>query len=92
MIVPAVALNVAVVAPEATVTEAATESSPLLLESVTAEPPPGAALLSVTVHELAAPELSVVGLQANEETSAGAARFTVAVFDELPSVAVMVAL
>lgn len=43
MLADAVALNVAVVAPAATVTDAGTVSRVLLLASVTAEPPTGAA-------------------------------------------------
>jgi hypothetical protein len=42
VIVPAVAVNVFVVAPDATVTEAGTARSPLLLDSETATPPAGA--------------------------------------------------
>jgi hypothetical protein len=59
----AVALKVAVVAPAVTVTEAGTVSRALLLASVTAEPPLGAAWVSVTVHVLMARALSAVGEQ-----------------------------
>ena len=45
-----VAVKGAVVAPAATVTEAGTVTAELLLASVTASPPAGAAALSVTVH------------------------------------------
>jgi len=48
----AVALNVAVVAPGDTVTDAGTVSSVLLLVSVTLDPPVGAVCVSVTVHVL----------------------------------------
>jgi hypothetical protein len=51
---PAVAVNVAVVAPDDTVTEAGTVSSVLLLASVTVDPPAGAVCVSVTVQELVA--------------------------------------
>jgi hypothetical protein len=54
--VPAVAENLAVVAPEAMVTEAGAVSNWLLLETETARPPVGAAALAVTVHVLTAPE------------------------------------
>ena len=60
----AVALNVAVVAPAATVTDAGTASELLLLTSVTIDPPVGAVWVSVTVHVLVAPALTAVGEQA----------------------------
>ena len=59
----AVALNVAVVAPAATATDAGTVSEALLLASVTLDPPVGAAWVNVTVHLLVAPPLNVVGEQ-----------------------------
>jgi hypothetical protein len=59
----AVALNVAVVAPAATVTDAGMVSEALLLASATAEPPAGAVWLSVTVHEDTAPSPRLAGLQ-----------------------------
>jgi hypothetical protein len=49
-----VALNVAVVAPETTVTEAGTVSKRLLLPSVTLAPPVRAVWLRVTVQVLTA--------------------------------------
>jgi len=64
MLAAAVALNVAVVAPAVTVTEAGTVSEALLLASVTLDPPAGAAWVSVTVHVLVAPALNAVGEQA----------------------------
>ena len=88
---PAVAVNAAVVAPATTVTEAETGSSELLLDRATEEPPVGADLDRVTVTEVAAPEFRLVGLHASDETSTGATRFTEAVFDWLLSVAVRVA-
>jgi hypothetical protein len=45
-----VAVNVAVVAPDETVTEAGTVSSVLLLASATVDPPAGAVCDSVTVQ------------------------------------------
>ncbi len=48
--VPAVAVNVLLVDPAATVTEAGTVSCALLLDSVTDAPPAGAACDNVTVH------------------------------------------
>src|SRR5580700_2951547 len=90
VIVPTVALKVAEVLFAATVTDAGTVSEALLLESPTALPPDGAAWLSVTVQVLAAPEFTLVGVQASAETSVGAIRFKVALCEELPKVAVTV--
>jgi hypothetical protein len=73
----AVALNVAVVAPAVTVTDAGTISTALLLASVTLDPPAGAAWVSVTVQMLTALCARLVGLQARPETSTGASRLTV---------------
>jgi hypothetical protein len=64
----AVALKVAVVPPAATVTDAGTVSSVLLLASFTADPPVGAARVSVTVQELAALGFRDVGEQVTDET------------------------
>ena len=80
-IVPAVAANVVVVAPAATVTELATGSSVLLLASATVAPPVGAALESVTVQVVMAPEPSDVGLHTNCDTTAAALRLMPAVRD-----------
>ena len=88
----AVALNVAAVAPDATVAAAGTDSEVLLLESVTAEPPVGAACVSVTVQVLTALCPKLVGLHATADTSTGAVRLIVAVCKLLPRVAVTVAL
>jgi hypothetical protein len=52
MLLSPVALNVAVVAPEATVTDAGTVTRGLSLPSVTLAPPVRAAWLSVTVQVL----------------------------------------
>ncbi len=87
-----VAGNVAVVAVAATVTDAGTVSVALVLVNVTAAPPAGAACVKVTVQVLEAFCPRLVGLQASEETSAGATRLML-VFAELPLyVAVTVAL
>jgi hypothetical protein len=88
----AVALNVVVVAPAATVTEAGTVSKALLLASVTLDPPVGAVWASVTVHVLAALCPRLVGLQTKPESRPGANRLIVAVWELLPRVAVTVAL
>ena len=87
----AVALKAAVVAPDATVTDAGTVSEALLLPSVTADPPAGAVWVSVTVHVLTAFCPRLVGLQARVETSTGANRLMVAVCELPPRVAVTVA-
>ena len=68
------AVNVAVVAAAATVTDVGTVSNALLLESDTEEPPVGAALVSVTVQLLEAFCPKLVGAQARLETSTGATR------------------
>jgi hypothetical protein len=59
-----VAVNVAVVAPDDTVTDAGTVSSVLLLASVTVDPPAGAVCVSVTVQVLVALWPRLVGLHA----------------------------
>lgn len=63
VIVNALAVKVALVAPAGTVTEAGDVSNELLSISVTTVPPVGAALLSVTVQRLLAPDPSELGLQ-----------------------------
>jgi hypothetical protein len=68
----AVALNVAVVAPAATVTVAGTVSTVLLLESVTLAPPDGADALRLTVQVVAALALRLPGLQLSDERIATA--------------------
>ena len=88
----AVALKVAVVAPAATVTDPGTVSEALLLANVTLEPPVGAVWVSVTVHVLTALCPRLVGLHATAETSTGASRLMVAVWELVPSVVVTVAL
>ena len=88
----AVALNIAVVAPAATVTDAGTMSEALLLVKVTLEPPVGAVWVSVTVQMLTALCPRLAGLQPAPETSTGASKLIVAVLELLPRVAVTVAL
>ena len=92
IVAAAVALNVAVVAPAATVTDGGTVSEALLLASVTLEPPVGAVWVSVTVHVLTALCPRLVGLHATLETSTGAKRLIAAVCELVPRVAVTVAL
>jgi hypothetical protein len=75
-------VNVALVAPAVTVTLAGTVAAAvLLLPSVTAAPPAGAALLNVTVPVEDAPPITVAGLTDTEET-VGA--FTVSVAPCVP--------
>jgi hypothetical protein len=62
--VPAAAVKLAVVKPAPTVTLAGTVTAPLLLESVTAAPPDGAAFVKVTVQIEDPPPATVDGLQA----------------------------
>lgn len=76
--VPAVAVNEAVVAAAATVTDAGTVNPPLLLESETAAPPAGAACDSVTVQLEVALLTRLVGAQTNELTMVGATSDTFA--------------
>ena len=59
-------MNGAVVAPAATVTEAGAVTAELLLASVTASPPAGAAALSVTVHASVPAAENDVVVQASE--------------------------
>ena len=74
----AVALNVAVVAPAATVTDVGTVSDVLLLASVTLEPPVGVVWVSVTVQVEICPPLRLPGAQIMLE-SAGTATIPPAV-------------
>ena len=78
----AAALNVAVVAAALTVTEPGTESLAFVLARATIAPPPGAALVSVTVQVVEALDPRLVGLQASDETAVVAVRVMVA-FAEL---------
>ena len=67
----AVAVNVAVVAPAATVTEAGTVRAMLLLERSTAAPPAGAAAVSLTVQAAEEPEATLVGVQVSVDNVGG---------------------
>jgi hypothetical protein len=71
LMVPAEALNDAAVWPAATLIDPGTLTDALLLASVTLEPPDGAALDSITVQLDVAPELTVDGLQASDDTLGG---------------------
>lgn len=74
VIVPAVAVKFADVAPDATVTEAGTDSAVLLLESATVAPPEPAACDNVTVQMEVPPELRLDGEHDNRLSPVGAAR------------------
>jgi hypothetical protein len=74
---PLVALKPAEVAPAATVTKAGTVRIVLLLDSVTAAPPVGAALDRVTVQPLVALDPRLAGAHVNEDTKTGATRLMV---------------
>ncbi|MCL4794289.1 MAG: hypothetical protein KJZ84_06995, partial [Bryobacteraceae bacterium] len=73
--VPAVAVKLAEVAPDGTVTAVGVVSELLLLLNETAVPPLGAAALMVTVHVLLPFEFSDVGLQVRFDSTVGATRF-----------------
>ncbi len=66
LIVPAVAVKVALVAPDETVTVAGTVKSPLLLLRLTTAPPAGAPCERVTVHVEEPPLLRLDGAHATE--------------------------
>ena len=90
--VPLVAVKLAVVEPAATVTDAGTTNAVFPLDSVTAAPPAGAALVKVTVHVLDALEPRLLGLQLSVDTSTGATRLMLVFAELLLYVAVTVAL
>ena len=77
LMVAVVTLKVADVAEAATVTEAGTVRVALEFERVTLAPPVGAAWVRVTVQVLEELAPMLDGLQASDETSTGATRFTV---------------
>ena len=91
LIVVVVVLNVAVVAPAATVTDAGTVNSALVSLRVTAAPPAGAACVNVTVQVLVAFCPKLVGLHASDDTVTGATRLIVAFAEPPLYVAVTVA-
>ena len=78
-----VALKVALVAEEGTVTEPGTVRVLLELVSVTSAPPAGAALFNVTVHVVDAFAPTLAGLQLSDETIATVTRLT-RVFADVP--------
>ena len=87
---PAVAVNVVEVVAAGTVTEAGTGNAMLLFDpTVTTLPPLGAGWISAIVHVIAAPDVTLAGAHASEDTLGLGATVTVAVVLP-PSVAVMV--
>jgi hypothetical protein len=86
--VPAVAVNVAVVLPTPTVTDVGSVSAPALSERVTVAPP---VFDTVTVQVELPPDPRLVGLHANLLTTVAVASVIVAVAVLPFSVAVMVA-
>ena len=83
VIVPAMAVKVADVAPDATLTEGGTLSNAVSLESVTVTPPDPAACVNVTVQFVTHPEFRVAGLQDARLTEVAASSEIDAVW-ELP--------
>jgi len=75
-----VTAKVAVVAPAAMVTETGAVAAALLLESVTTEPPAGAAAVSVTVPVLFAPPVTVAGFNAMPASAMAGLTVRAAVF------------
>ena len=69
--VPAVAVKLAVVAPEATVTDAGTANAALFEESPTEDPPVNAARDRVTVQVVVPLEATELGAQDKLETAGG---------------------
>ena len=91
VIVEAVAVNVAEVAPEATVTETGKVNEVVLMDKLTREPPVGAALLSVTVQVVEVLEVSVSGAQMRLVGTVFVTRLSEKVTEEPDSDAVMTA-
>ena len=77
LIAAVVALNAAVVALAATMTEVGTVSVGLLFANETLAPPAGAGCVKVTVQELEAFGPRLAGLQDNDDINTGATRLTV---------------
>ena len=75
-----VTVNVALVAPAATVTLAGTVATPvLLLVSATATPPAGAGPFNVTVPVDGLPPTTVVGFKPSDDTASAGATVSIAV-------------
>jgi len=91
VIVPALATNVAEVAPAVMLTEAGTVRLALLLRKATEAPPDGAPPDSATIHVLEAPDARLVGEQISSETVIAVVKDRDAVFVEPPNVAATVA-
>ena len=83
MTLPAIAENVAIVAPAGTVTEAGTVRSAVLLDNKTWAPPEGAGDESVTVHVELAPIPRLAAVHPIELKTAGVVSERI-IFCELP--------
>jgi hypothetical protein len=79
-IAPAVALNVPVIAPAATVRDAGTVTTALSSVTLTELPPVGAALLNVTVQVLTPPDTRLAGAHTSDVICAIAPRLIDDVF------------
>ena len=88
MIVPAAAVNVAVVLPDPTVTDVGSVSAAALSERVTVAPP---VFDTVTVQVELPPDPRLLGLHVSPLTTVAVAKVIVAVWVLAPSVAVIVA-
>jgi hypothetical protein len=77
--IPAVAANVAVLAPAAMFKLDGVVTAALLRVSVTTAPPAGAPPLSVTVHDAAPPALRIAGAQVRDPICTETTRFSAAV-------------
>jgi len=89
--VPAVAVKLAEVAPDTTMTDEGTLRAPALLEIETAAPPAAAAFDRLTVQVEAPPDDRLPGAQPTEVTSVGATSEREAVWKVLSKLAVTVA-
>ena len=85
---PAVAVKVPVVAPEETVTLACTGSAVLLLDRLTVNPLPVAALVNVTVQVVVCADHTLAGTHATDDNCGGAEALRVKVCDTPAALAV----
>ncbi len=81
--VAVVTLNVPVISPDETVTDAGTVSVVLVLVSVTRAPPPAAGFVSTTVHVLDPFGPRLAGLHETDDTEIAAVKLTVVLFELL---------
>jgi len=87
----AVTVNVAVLAPAATVTDTGTDAAALFDDSVTTAPPAGAFAVKVTVPVTVLPDVTVAALSVNVlNAAAGGVTVNTVVFVTVPFLAVIV--